>query len=103
MDSISKEKELIFNEEFYYELSFDNLKKVLSEALYKKAKSLIETITNEELDEKTALLSRFQLFLFDTINKSESIFNSMIDEISHKHSPKIGRILFETNNEKEKD
>lgn len=103
LDRISKGKELIFNEEMYHDLSFDNLKEVLSEDLYKKAKSLIETITNKELDEKTSLLSRFELFLFDTINKSESIFNSMIDEISHKHSPKIGRILFETNNEKVKN
>ena len=95
LESISKGKELIFKEELYHELSFDKLKEKLSETLYNKAKSLIESITNKELDKKTELLSRIQLFLFDTISQSESIFNSMVDEISKNHSPEIGRILFE--------
>ena len=95
MESISKGKELIFKEELYHELSFDKLKEKLSETLYNKSKSLIESITNKELDKKTELLSRIQLFLFDTISQSESIFNSMVDEISKNHSPEIGRILFE--------
>ncbi len=74
LESISKGKELIFKEELYHELSFDKLKEKLSETLYNKAKSLIESITNKELDKKTDLLSRIQLFLFDTISQSESIY-----------------------------
>lgn len=41
------------------------------------------------------LYNRFQSFLFDTISKAESLFNLMMEEISKKHSPEIGNMLFD--------
>lgn len=95
LDSISKGEKIEFNKEISDELSFNKLKDELAEVLFKNAKTLIQSITNSELDKKIMLYNRFQSFLFDTISKAESLFNLMMEEISKKHSPEIGNMLFD--------
>ena len=101
LDSISNIEKINFNKENYLELSFNEIKGKLAEDFFNKANNLIKSITNKELEKKADLLSKFQLFLNDTLVIAESLFYSMIDEISKKHSPEIGRILFEYNQDKE--
>lgn len=101
LDSISKFEKINFNKENYLELSFNEIKGKLAEDFFNKANNLIKSITNKQLKKKTQLLSNFQLFLNDTLVIAESLFYSMIDEISKKHSPEIGRLLSDYNQDKE--
>ena len=94
LDSISK-GETIFKENIFFFFSFNELKGELAKVLFIDTNNLIKSIINKELDKKIDLKSRLELFLFDSISKAESLFNLMIDEISKKHSPEIGRRLFE--------
>lgn len=102
LDEISNEKTINFKDKFYKELSFEGLEQQLSKILFNKSESLIESITNQKLNKKTELLSSFELFLNDTILKSRSLFNDMIDEISKKHSPEIGKMIFDQENKDKK-
>lgn len=102
LDEISNEKTINFKDKFYKELSFEGLEQRLSEILFDKSESLIESITNQKLNKKTELLSNLELFLNDTILKSRSLFDDMIDEISKKHSPEIGKMIFDQENKDKK-
>ena len=95
LDSICKAIEIYNNKDNYQDLSFSESKEELSKVLFNNAKLLIENISSKEFDKTIALKSQIALFLNDTITKAESLLNFMIDEIGKKHSPQIGRILFE--------
>ena len=78
------------------EISFDELKEKLAQFLFEKAKNLIKSIINKnDIQNPEELLRNFELFLFDTISETENLFNTIIDEISKKHSLEIGKKLLE--------